>query len=58
MGSKNSKVVKNTREINKYRFKEIIVFEVFEIKNGVLGLDRSVYLSVVKFLDSPILRSV
>jgi hypothetical protein len=33
-------------------FKEIIVFKDFEIENGVLGLDRDAYLSIVKFLDS------
>jgi hypothetical protein len=30
----------------------------FEIGNGVLGLERDIYLSVVKFLDSSILRKV
>jgi hypothetical protein len=39
-------------------FEEIIVFKDFEINNGVLGLDRDVYLSIVKFLDSSILRKV
>jgi hypothetical protein len=39
-------------------FKEIIVFKDFQIKNGVLGLERDVYLSIVKFLDSSILRKV
>jgi septal ring factor EnvC (AmiA/AmiB activator) len=34
------------------------VGEGFEIDNGVLGLDRDVYLSIVKFLDSSILRKV
>jgi hypothetical protein len=33
-------------------------FEEFEIGNGVLGLERDVYLSIVKFLDSSILRKV
>jgi ATP-dependent helicase YprA (DUF1998 family) len=32
--------------------------ESFEIENGVLGLERDVYLSIVKFLDSSILRKV
>jgi hypothetical protein len=36
----------------------IIVFEDFELKNGLLGLDRDVYLSVVKFLVVPALREV
>jgi hypothetical protein len=39
-------------------FKEINVVKDFEIENGVLGLNRDVYLSVVKFLDSSILRKV
>jgi hypothetical protein len=39
-------------------FKEIIVFKDFELENGVLGLERDVYLSIVKFLDSSILRKV
>jgi adenine-specific DNA methylase len=34
------------------------VGEGFEIENGVLGLERDVYLSIVKFLDSHILRKV
>jgi hypothetical protein len=37
---------------------EIIVFKNFEVENGVLGLERDIYLSVVKFLDSLILRKV
>jgi hypothetical protein len=44
--------------MNNREFKEIFVFEKFEIKNGVLGLDRDCYLSIVKFLDSSILRKV
>jgi hypothetical protein len=39
-------------------FKEITVFEDFKVENGVLGLDRDCYLSIVKFLDSLILRKV
>jgi hypothetical protein len=39
-------------------FKEIFVSNDFEIENGVLGLNRDVYLSIVKFLDSSILRKV
>jgi hypothetical protein len=39
-------------------FEEIIVLIDFEIGNGVLGLDRDCYLSIVKFLDSSILRKV
>jgi hypothetical protein len=41
-----------------YRFKEIIVVENFEVENGLLGLDRDFYLSIVKFLDSSIVRKV
>jgi hypothetical protein len=44
--------------MNSCKFKEIIVFKDFEIENGVLGLERDIYLSIVKFLDSPILRRV
>jgi hypothetical protein len=44
--------------MNSCEFKEIIVFKDFEIENGVLGLNRDVYLSIVKFLDSPIVRKV
>jgi hypothetical protein len=44
--------------MNSCEFKEIIVFKDFEIDNGMLGLDRDCYLSVVKFLDSSILRKV
>jgi hypothetical protein len=40
------------------QFKEIIVFEDFEVENGVLGLDRDIYLSIIKFLDSSIVRKV
>jgi hypothetical protein len=44
--------------MNNCRFKEIIVFKNFEVGNGLLGLERDVFLSIVKFLDSPILREV
>jgi hypothetical protein len=44
--------------MNNCEFKEIIVFKDFEIENGVLGLDQDCYLSIVKFLDSLILRKV
>jgi hypothetical protein len=44
--------------MNSYEFKEIIVFKYFEIENGVLELKRDCYLSIVKFLDSSILRKV
>jgi hypothetical protein len=44
--------------MNSCEFKKVIVFRNFEIENGVLGLERDVYLSIVKFLDSSILRKV
>jgi hypothetical protein len=44
--------------MNNCEFKEIVVCESFQIENGVLGLERDVYLSIVKFLDSSILRKV
>jgi hypothetical protein len=44
--------------MNSSEFKEIIVTEDFEIENGVLGLNRDVFLSLVKFLDSSILKKV
>jgi hypothetical protein len=39
-------------------FEEIIVCTDFEFENGMLGLDRDCYLSLVKFLDSSTLRKV
>jgi hypothetical protein len=42
--------------MNSCVFKEIIVSKDFDIENGVLMLDLGVYLSIVKFLDSSILR--
>jgi hypothetical protein len=44
--------------MNSCEFEEIIVSKDFENGNGVLGLDRDSYLSIVKFLDSSILRKV
>jgi hypothetical protein len=44
--------------MNCCEFKEIIVDDDFSPKNGVLGLDRDMYLSIVKFLNSSILRKV
>jgi hypothetical protein len=44
--------------MNSCEFTEIIVFVDFEVENGVLGLDRDCYLSIVKFLDLSILRKV
>jgi hypothetical protein len=39
-------------------FKEIIVSEDFEVKNGVLGLYRYIYLNIIQFLDSSVVRKV
>jgi hypothetical protein len=44
--------------MNSCEFKEIFVFKDFEIDNDVLGLNRDVFLSIVKFLDSSNLRKV
>jgi hypothetical protein len=44
--------------MNSCELKEIIVFKDFEIENGILGLERDIYLSIVKFLDSSLLREV
>jgi hypothetical protein len=44
--------------MNSFEFKEIIILKDFEVENGVLELDRDCYLSIVKFLDSSILRKV
>jgi hypothetical protein len=38
--------------MNSSEFKEIFVFGNFEIESGLLGLERDIYLSIVKFLDS------
>jgi hypothetical protein len=44
--------------MNSSEFKEIIIIKDLDIENGVLGLDRDCYLSIVKFLDSSNLREV
>jgi hypothetical protein len=44
--------------MNSCEFKKIVVFKNFEIENGVLRLERDIYLNIVKFLDSPIVRKV
>jgi hypothetical protein len=41
-----------------FLFKEVIVAEGFEVENGVLSLDRDVYLNIIKFLDSLMVRKV
>jgi hypothetical protein len=55
---KRKKTCKNTQRMIKLLHKEILVAEDFEVSNGILGLDRDCYLSIVKFLDSSILRKV
>jgi hypothetical protein len=44
--------------MNSCDFEEIIVFKDFGVENGVLGLNRDVYLNIVIFLKSSILRKV
>jgi hypothetical protein len=44
--------------ISKSKFPKIIVPKDYKVNNGILGLERDVYLSIVKFLDSSILRKV
>jgi hypothetical protein len=44
--------------MNNCELKEIIVAEDFVVKNGVLGLDRDIYLNIVKFLDSSTVKKV
>jgi hypothetical protein len=55
---KRKKGCKNTQRTIKVLHKEVLVAEKFEISNGILGLERDVYLSVVKFLDSLMVRNV
>jgi hypothetical protein len=40
------------------QFKEIIVVEDFEVNNGVLGLHQYIYLNIIQFLGSSIVRKV
>jgi hypothetical protein len=44
--------------MNSCEFKEIIISRELKIENGLLGLDHDCYLSIVKFLDSSILRNI
>jgi hypothetical protein len=37
-------------------FKEIILFKDFEVGNGVLGLNRDCYLSIVRFKEIIVLK--
>jgi hypothetical protein len=41
-----------------YKFNEIIDGNDFEVENGVMGLHRDIYLSIVKFLNSSTVRKV
>jgi hypothetical protein len=41
-----------------YLFNEIIVVQDLEVQNGLLGLDIDVYLSLVTFLDSFVIKKV
>jgi hypothetical protein len=44
--------------LSKSKFPKIVVSKDYEVENGLLGLDRDCYLSIVKFLDLLILRKV
>jgi hypothetical protein len=37
--------------MNSYEFKEIVVSKSFQVENGILWLERDMYLIIVKFLD-------
>jgi hypothetical protein len=51
-------LILNFQHINSCDFKKIIIPKDLEIENGVLGLDRDCYLSIVKFLNSPCKKSL
>jgi hypothetical protein len=57
MEEKNEIKRKYEYRINKAAWPDF-VGEGFEIENGVLGLERDIYLSIIKFLDSLKLRKV
>jgi hypothetical protein len=44
--------------MNRYQFKEIIVVQDFDIENGLLGLHQYIYLNIIEFLDSSLVRKV
>jgi hypothetical protein len=46
------------QQMSSCEFEKVILVNGFEIENGILGLDRDCYLSVVNLLDSSILRKV
>jgi hypothetical protein len=68
MKEENNELKKNLIEVDKkmkreiYMIKKIIwddfIGEGFDFENGVLGLERDIYLSIVKFLDSSLLIKV
>jgi hypothetical protein len=43
---------------NIYQFKEIIVVQNFDVENGLLGLHKYIYLNIIRFLDSSVVRKV
>jgi hypothetical protein len=54
---KRKKKCKNAKRMVRL-YKEISIAKEFEVPNGILGLERDVYLSVVKFLSSSVVRRV
>jgi hypothetical protein len=44
--------------MNNCQFKEIIVPEKFGVENGLLGLHQYIYLNIIQFLNSSIVRKV
>jgi hypothetical protein len=44
--------------INNCKFNEIIVPEDFKVKNGLFGLHQYIYLNIIHFLNSSIVRKV
>jgi hypothetical protein len=56
--SKRKKRCKNLQRMVKNLYKGPFTIKDFEVSNGVLGLERDIYLSIVKFLDSSIVRKV
>jgi hypothetical protein len=58
MGLRISQSIKTNAQDSKFKFKKIIVSKIYEVENGILGLDRDNYLSIVEFLHSSILRKV
>jgi hypothetical protein len=52
-----SKRSKNQKTL-KLLYKKIIVPDDFEVENGVLGLHQYIYLNIIQFLDSSIVRKV